>query len=506
MYLPRINAKEFTNLISLDPWEYQPVTIEEFMLSPSFLDLGGEIYARIFDILCYTFGDNPKDLYKFNDINFIGGIGCLSGDTKIVDTDGRIHYIRDLVNRELEVFCIDKSAKHVMKSKAVGKYSGKKPVYKIITESGREICATEKHMFYTDLGWKEAKSLKDRSILTINKVDFNNAKTNSFSSNISYNLKELVTNKTNNNQLKNSNDFNENMTKDLLELPMYNKLALDDLLEGLKTAENQDYDVYTDISPVLKSIGLRTGDLFSRERSTILKFKHGSDNYPNMLYDKVISVEYIAETDVYDLEVPEYENFMLYDGTIVHNSGKTYLGAIAQSYIFYKLCCLRDPRKYLYKGYDKPISLVNCAPSANKAQKLVYQAIRENVIKCEFFKKFNLVIQSKEIKKYNSNNGLELNIFSGSSTPNSVIGLNVFSAIIDESCFFEKSSEKDYFEDLYKGIKVRITSRFGDRGFVACLSSPMTIDDYAWRILVDVKKQGTEIILPKRSSIREYRK
>lgn len=500
--LPKLPAKEFTKLINLDPWEINPVTIEEFILSQKYLDLGATIFPKIFDILCTIFGNNPRDLYQYQDVNFLGGIGCFSGNTKIIDTSGKIRYMRDLVDQNLEVFALHKNGRDIVKAQAIGKYSGVKKVIRIVTESGREYICTPTHEFYSDLGWRKAKDLLNRGVMVSSKLKFNET----IQHNIPYEEQERIKRYINFNRSKVKNVLlREDTPQEILNLPMYSSEFLGKFLKDLRTGYHGEFsesDIYTNVPNSIRGCGLRTGELFSKIDNSLVKFNYaGFAN--DIAYDKVIKIEDLdREVDVYDLEVEEHENFILYDGTVVHNSGKTLLGAIAQTYIFYKLRCLRNCRGYLGAADDKPMALVNCAPSAAKAQKLVFSAIREYVSTKECFKGQNIVCMSKEIKAY-KDKAYELNIYSGSSTPNSVIGLNIFSAVIDETCFFERSSEKDDFENLYKGIKDRISSRFGDRGLVISLSSPMTVDDYAWQMLKKVRQEGREILLEQKNSIRK---
>lgn len=496
MRIPKINISEFTKLISLDPWEINPVGIEEFVLSPKYLNLGRDIYPRIFDILCKIFGNNPKEFYTYSDVNLILGIGCLAKGTLVIDSQGNLHDIASLVDKEIEILAIDttyKSDSKIVKAKARGKFSGFKNVLILQTESGRIIRCTPCHLFLTDIGWKRADELKDRAILVSNKLPLEESSKKLTLDEI-YNLRHYI----------HSNKPNKNAKQEMLlkKLPSYSSESLNELLQELTLAQNELYNIYPFAPYALRSVGQRTGNIISQHSESLLRFKLKNNSINPLYFDKVVSISKTSELEeeTFDLEVPEYENFILADGTVVHNSGKTYLGGISQTYLFYKLACLKDPRRYFGGAEDKPMTLANCAPSAQKAQKLVFQSIKDNVSKLEMFKNKNVIIQSKEIKKFNSKGNLELNVYSGASTPNSVIGFNLFSTIIDEACFFERSSDKDYYEDLYKGVKARISSRFGDNGFVLTISSPRNVDDYAWKMLEDARSHSDtkKIIIPKR--------
>jgi hypothetical protein len=219
----------------------------------------------------------------------------------------------------------------------------------------------------------------------------------------------------------------------------------------------------------------------------------GKDIYPR-IYDILIEIFGKNPKNFYN-----YNDIFIIAGI---GSGKSYIGAISQAYIFYKLQCLKDPLRYFGGAQDKPIALVNCAPSAQKAKDLIYKPISRYLTEAECFAHLDMKIQTRETQVFNKSRNMMLNIFSGSSTPNSIIGRNVLSCIIDEACFFEKSADMDYYKELYDGAKGRITSRFGDKGFIMSISSPVSVNDQCWKNYEHIKREGTEIYIAKSERIR----
>lgn len=82
---------------------------------------------------------------------------CLSGDSKIVLSDGRVETVENIIlNQDKNVVSLNEKNLKLTTGK-ICKYwkNGKKPIYKIITRTGREIEITSNHPLYKFLeGWK----------------------------------------------------------------------------------------------------------------------------------------------------------------------------------------------------------------------------------------------------------------------------------------------------------------------------------------------------------------
>ena len=91
---------------------------------------------------------------------------CLTGDTLIDTTDGQIK-IKDLVGCIGKVYCYNRLLRKKTTSKfyKVRKTGISKPIYKITTEDGRIIKATEDHLILTDRGYKTIKELTPKDYI-----------------------------------------------------------------------------------------------------------------------------------------------------------------------------------------------------------------------------------------------------------------------------------------------------------------------------------------------------
>lgn len=96
--------------------------------------------------------------------------GCLAGDSLVLtaDTDERIP-IRDLVGlTHFSVWAINTHTKRLEIATVNRVFStGIKPVFRLITQWGRTLCATSNHRFYTPLGWKRLDELTSRDYLAV---------------------------------------------------------------------------------------------------------------------------------------------------------------------------------------------------------------------------------------------------------------------------------------------------------------------------------------------------
>lgn len=93
---------------------------------------------------------------------------CVSGDTLVYQTDGRLVPIQDLVNQTPEVWSVNPST-HKLVAKQAGLVwpVGKRPVLEVRLASGRSIRATADHRLLAYSGWSEIGNLRPGERLAI---------------------------------------------------------------------------------------------------------------------------------------------------------------------------------------------------------------------------------------------------------------------------------------------------------------------------------------------------
>jgi len=177
--------------------------------------------------------------------------GCLAGDSLVhrADTSERIP-IRELVGlSNFSVWAVNTRTKQLETATVSRVFStGIKPVFRLITQWGRTLCATSNHRFYTPLGWKRLDQLTPKDYLAVPRHNSD------------------------------------------LDLTTFQKLS------NLSTHGGLDLDL--DLTTVQKSSTLSSTEIE---------------------WDRVATIKFAEETEVFDLTVPSLHSFVANDIT-VHNS------------------------------------------------------------------------------------------------------------------------------------------------------------------------------------------
>ena len=96
-------------------------------------------------------------------------VHCLPGESKVMTEHGAWIRIKDLKNKNIKVKCFDSKSHRLIDSEIEEFYEipNKEKLYKIKTNSGKEIFATEDHPFLTPAGLKFVKELKEEQEIAI---------------------------------------------------------------------------------------------------------------------------------------------------------------------------------------------------------------------------------------------------------------------------------------------------------------------------------------------------
>lgn len=170
---------------------------------------------------------------------------CLRGDTKILQTNGTMRTIAELV-REQKAEVITMGVAGTLRAAIPTRYfeNEMKRLFRLTTQTGRSIDATENHLFLTRAGWVALKDLlagRDRVAVVVN-------------------------------------------------YPMRDQGSGARLISGGGKMEHAPVDFATQLD--------RLGDI---------------------LFDRIVSIEYVASEPTFDFEIAETHNFVAND-FVVHNS------------------------------------------------------------------------------------------------------------------------------------------------------------------------------------------
>ena len=93
---------------------------------------------------------------------------CIYENENVLLSNGKRKMIKDLIVGD-EVICFDLKTKQSVHTKVINHYNrlAIKPVYNIITISGRNITATNDHKFMTNQGWKKLTDFQNKTLLGI---------------------------------------------------------------------------------------------------------------------------------------------------------------------------------------------------------------------------------------------------------------------------------------------------------------------------------------------------
>lgn len=218
----------------------------------------------------------------------------------------------------------------------------------------------------------------------------------------------------------------------------------------------------------------------------------------DVYWEKVKLVETGEKEDVYDLEVPETKNFITTNGVVVHNS-------VLSEFIMARMVaeCLahRDPASAFGLMPGSTITFVNISVSETQARRVMFSGLAQKVKRSPFFQEFGRpdprIVSELRFPK-------DILVSPLSSTDNSVLGLDIWGAVMDEGNFMsvvEKSTAKhragkryDQAESIYNAMMARMKSRFMSMGSIPgkiILSSSKTFPDtFMERRMRDVKATG----------------
>lgn len=143
--------------------------------------------------------------------------------------------------------------------------------------------------------------------------------------------------------------------------------------------------------------------------------------------------------------------------------GKTTVASIVLPYLAHWVLCLRDPQEFFDLLPGSRIAFMQMSTSGPQAKEVVFGDIKARIEHSPWF-------QAKY--KYDSNFKNQLRfpkdiwVLPGDSAETTFEGYNILGGILDEADSHKVTPNKDYAEQGYTTIYSRITSRFGNRGFL----------------------------------------
>jgi hypothetical protein len=262
-------------------------------------------------------------------------------------------------------------------------------------------------------------------------------------------------------------------------------LSLDSLASGLKT-------VYRYGSPPVTIEQFLSDDYYMGKSAKNLY----PDNLPDLL-------------DVFHPK-NNYIEVILTGGVGI---GKSYMTALAMSYIIYTMGCYSEPHRWIGASPSSPIVLINMSINALKAREVIFNRIKLMVDSSPYFKEkflrdmrlMDSLVWHTSMDKADVKNrtGAQIMLKPGTGDSLSALGDDIYAGIGDELNFFRviEKSKRSYGESfdpaqrLYDVVSRRMKSRFTSGGLPLgkffLLSSAQYPDDFIERRIIEAETDGS---------------
>lgn len=205
--------------------------------------------------------------------------------------------------------------------------------------------------------------------------------------------------------------------------------------------------------------------------------------YKDLYWDRVVSIEYVGECEVGDIEVPESRNFVG-NGVVLHNST---LAECAVARMLYELSCLKNPQMFYGLDPSDTIAVLNVSVNKTQAKKVVYHRLKERVKASPYFREvFPFDPQVTSELRFPKN----ISAMPTAASEGGTVGYTVYGAVMDEVNFMDvvessaqaRGQKFDQAEYVHTLLKRRIKSRFVDQGgLLIAVSSSKYPDSFTER-------------------------
>lgn len=182
-------------------------------------------------------------------------------------------------------------------------------------------------------------------------------------------------------------------------------------------------------------------------------------------------------------ERPTVVPFACYTGAI--GIGKTTVASIILPYLAHWLLCLKNPQAFFDFLPGSRIALMNMSTSEKQALEVLFGDVDARIKHSPWFEKYPRDPNYKKEIRWPKN----IWLLPGDSSELTYEGYNLFGGILDEADSHKVTQNKDYAEGGFNTISNRMTSRFGDRGFVLVIGQCKSAGGFALRKYEEFKRR-----------------
>lgn len=162
--------------------------------------------------------------------------------------------------------------------------------------------------------------------------------------------------------------------------------------------------------------------------------------------------------------------------------GKTTIASIVLSYMACCTLCLKDPQEYYDLLPGSKIAFMMMSSKRTVALEVIFQDTKARIDNSPWFK-------TRHPRDDNYKNLIafpkNIHIIPGDSLETTFEGYNILGGVMDEIDSHKMTLTKDYAESGYSTISARITSRFGDQGFLILIGQTKTEGGFAMRRMTE---------------------
>lgn len=214
----------------------------------------------------------------------------------------------------------------------------------------------------------------------------------------------------------------------------------------------------------------------------------------------VTEPDYLGQKDFYpavlnDLEAMTASGLMGYIIEQGLGGGKSYLSSVLLPYLTYRMAYQEvvlgvDPRPRMGLDPSTVLMVANVAPTTDAAKDIVFGTMLTFIQESPWFREYMPIRDNlKSRVRFRKH---RYQIYPGNSSLKSVVGRNIFAALIDEANLFDDTSHtahgEDYANAMFVELYNRISSRFGAKGFLGVISSRKTVRDFTTRKRIEIER------------------
>lgn len=156
--------------------------------------------------------------------------------------------------------------------------------------------------------------------------------------------------------------------------------------------------------------------------------------------------------------------------------GKTTIAAIVLPYLVHWVLCLSDPQKFFGLMPGSRIAFMQMSTNEKQAREVIFSDIKARINHSPWFKNYPTDPNFKNQFRWPEK---DIWIVPGDSKETTFEGYNILGGILDEADSHTVTEHRDYAAAGYETISNRMTSRFGDKGFILIIGQMKSSTGFA---------------------------